>query len=100
MRFALLAFVLCIGCGHNDSDNEPYPTYQECFDDHTKVETLPVKEAIVVCCLEHPIAGVKPVCGNTAAECVTYLGTNLSASSASSTDVMAACDDYIVQKGM
>ena len=100
MRLALLAFMFCVACGHNSADNEPYPTYQECFDDHTKVESLPVKEAIVVCCLEHPIAGVMPVCGNTSAECVSYLNANLSATSASGTDVLAACDDYVTQKGM
>lgn len=98
MRFALVAFLVCAACGGHEADNEPYPTYQECFDDHTKVESLPVKEAIVVCCLEHPIAGVMPVCGNTAAECVAYLNANLSATSASGTDVMAACDDYIAKK--
>ena len=94
----MLAVYACGGDG--GSAEEPYDTYQECFDDHTMVETLPVQEAIVVCCLEHPIAGEKPACGNTAADCVTYLGANLSPTSASSADVSAACDTYVTQKGM
>jgi hypothetical protein len=87
-------------CGDSKKEEEAYDTYQDCFDDHTSVEMLPVQEAIVVCCIEHPIAGMKVVCGNTAADCVTYLGVNLSSSSATSADVSAACDDYVTQKGM
>ena len=98
MRFVLITLLL-VAC-HNDNDAEPYPTFQECFDDHHNVEALPVQEAIVVCCLDHPIAGVKPVCGDTAAACGTYLDANLSATSASGTDKTAACADYINKKGM
>jgi len=97
MRFVLIS-LLCVACHNNDA--EPFPTFQECFDDHHNVEALPVGESIVVCCLDHPIAGVKPVCGSTAAACMTYLGANLSATSASATEVSAACTDYITKKGM
>ena len=53
-----------------------------------------------MCCLDHPIAGVKPACGNTANDCAAYLGTNLDAASATPADITAACADYITQKGM
>jgi hypothetical protein len=102
MRFALLSVLFCVAtaaCGGNDEE-EAYPTYQECFDDHHTNESLSVHDSIVVCCLEHPINGVKEVCGATAADCTAYLGTNLSATSATSTDVMTACTDYVTQKGM
>jgi len=98
MRFALVAFLFCVACG--GSGEQAYPTYQECFDDHVNVEALPVQEAIVICCLDHPIAGHTEVCGSTTADCMTYLSTNLSSSSATQTDVSAACMDYVTQKGM
>ena len=99
MRAALIGFLFCVGC--HDHEHEGFDTYQACFDDHHGgAENLPVKEAIVVCCLEHPIAGHTEVCGNSAAECMTYLGTNLMASSATSTEVTEACADYVTQKGM
>jgi hypothetical protein len=98
--FALLACApVSFGC-KDDADNEAYPTYQECFDDHTESEMLPVKEAIVVCCLEHPIDGVKPVCKTTAPDCINYLTDNLKQTSASTVEVAEACDDYIAQMAM
>jgi hypothetical protein len=93
----LVASAVLAACGGTPPD--AYATYQACFDDHTMVEALPVPEAIVVCCLEHPIAGVKPSCGATAAACTDYLGINLSATSATPAEVTAACADYITQKG-
>jgi len=99
MRKLLIAILLA-GCP-SSGDHEEYPSYQECFDDHHTHEAYPVQESIVICCLEHPIAGMhQPVCGSTAAECEAYLTTNLSATSASGTDRMVACTDYITQKGM
>ncbi len=77
-----------------------FATYQECFKDHFEDEMLPVKEAIVVCCLEHPISDVVPVCGETKPDCINYLTANLSQTSASTTDVMDACADYVSQKSM
>src|SRR5262245_32305062 len=99
MRIGLLGLVFAFACGHSH-EGDAFATYQECFDEHHGHEALPVQEAIVVCCLEHPINGVKPVCGNTAAECSTYLGANLSQTSATQAEVTAACADYITQKGM
>ena len=101
MRFVFAALLFCAACHDHDHGAEPFDTYQECFDDHHGgAENLPVKEAIVVCCLEHPIAGHTEVCGATTADCMTYLSTNLSSSSATQTDVSAACMDYVTQKGM
>jgi len=103
MRFVVLAFVssafVIAACG-GDNGAEAYPTYQECFDDHTTVESLPVAQAITVCCLEHPINGVMPACGATAADCMTYLAANLSSTSATADQITAACNDYVVKKGM
>jgi hypothetical protein len=102
MKLGCLAFTLlligAVGC--KDDPIEAYPTYQECFDDHTMKEMLPTKEAIVVCCLEHPINGISPACGDIKADCINYLTINLNQTSASTTDVMDACADYISQKNM
>jgi hypothetical protein len=102
MRFILSALLLTIpvyACG-DDGGEEAFDNFQDCFDDHHEVESLPVQEAIVVCCLEHPIAGVTEVCGATAATCQTYLAANLDTASATSAEVMAACTDYEMQKDM
>lgn len=102
MKLAVALFsVLCLGSvGCKDDGEEAYPTYQECFDDHTMHEMLPVQEAIVVCCLDHPINGTKIVCGETKPDCINYLTSNLSQTSASTIDVMDACGEYITQKSM
>jgi len=99
MRFIIIASLLLSACG-DDGGEEAYPTYQECFDDHVEEEMLTTQKAIVVCCLEHPIAGVTEVCGATATTCQTYLATNLDTASATSAEVMAACTDYEMQKDM
>lgn len=94
----LLALSLFTACGGHDHGS--YDTYQACFEDHTIGESLPVQQAIVICCLDHPIAGMgSPVCGDTTAACATYLGANLTAASATPADVTAACQDYVTQKG-
>ncbi|MBK9030301.1 MAG: hypothetical protein IPL61_03000 [Myxococcales bacterium] len=97
--FLALTLVATLACDSHDHP-ESYATFQECFDDHTTVESLPVTEAIAICCLEHPIAGVAPVCGATAPACETYLGTNLATTSATPAEVTAGCADYITQRGM
>jgi len=105
-RFVVLATLCCLslavegGCGSNPPDAEPYDTYQDCFDDHHVTESLSVHDSIVVCCLDHPIAGVKPACGATAPDCETYLGTNLATTSATPAEVTMSCADYITEMGM
>lgn len=96
LSFAAFAFVACDD--HDHDEPEPFDTFQDCFDDHHTEEALPTQQAIVICCLEHPIAGVTEVCGDNAASCMTYLATNLSTSSATSAEVTAACTDYETQK--
>jgi hypothetical protein len=97
MRFLFAALLFWAGC--HDHDQDDYASYQACFDDHTMEESLPFQQAVVVCCLDHSFNGMSEVCGATAAECVTYLGGNLT-STATQTEVMGACTEYITQKGM
>ena len=87
------------GCSDDpDAESEPFDTLQACFDDHhSGAESLPVAQAITVCCLDHPIAGVAPSCQDTAADCVTHVGAQLDDAVAAS-DFQAACTDYINQQ--
>jgi hypothetical protein len=96
---AVLAIVLfASGCGDDHTmDADPFDTLQDCFDDHHNMESLSVHDSIVVCCIDHPIAGVHPSCGNTQAECVTHVDTELD-SSVTTAEIQAACTDYIAQK--
>ena len=97
----MISAVLALAaCGSSTREADPFATYQLCFDEHHTTESLPVHDAIVVCCLDHPIAGAKPACGADAAACMTYLAANLSPTSATSTEVMTACTDYQTQKGL
>jgi hypothetical protein len=99
MRLLCIGFALSVfaaACGSDSSGEEAFDTYQDCFDEHTMEEGLDFQEAVVVCCIDHEIDGHKLVCGDTAADCVTYLGDNLSTSG----DIQAACDEYETQKDM
>lgn len=98
MRFAFAAFLFLAACHSHDHDG--YATFQACFDEHTTVESLPVPQAIVICCLDHPVNGVSEVCGADANSCKTYLSTNLASTSATTAQVDAACADYATQKDM
>jgi hypothetical protein len=97
MRTVLVALLFCCAC--HDHDHQGFATFQACFDEHTMAESLPFQDAVIVCCLDHPIDGVKDVCGATAADCVTYLGANLT-STATQAEITAACTEYETQKGM
>lgn len=88
-----LLFAACHGHSHDD-----YATLEACFNEHTVEESLPVKEAIVVCCLDHDIGGQMLVCGADHTACEAYIRANLP--SVSSADATAACADYETQKGM
>jgi len=103
MRFAILFAFTFAGCGGGTApDNDPFATYQMCFDEHHGgAEMFDVQKSITICCLDHPI-GSSPknvVCGETAASCMTYVNANLSPAPAAS-DVTAACADYITQRSM
>ena len=106
MRFVLLLSIvstalLFAACGHDD-DHDAYATFQECYSDHTMVESLPPEQAIVICCIEHPIgsAAKNTVCGNDAAACSTYITANVTTGAPTSTQLTAGCNDYITQRGM
>lgn len=97
MRHALLALLFVfVGCGGSDEE-EAYDTLDDCFVDHTQVDSLPVVEALVICCLEHPIAGVAPSCGATQDECEAHVGEEIDVSEASDQEVIDACADYIAE---
>jgi hypothetical protein len=102
MRFAFVFAFTFAACGGDDApDEDPFDTYQMCFDEHHVTESFDVQKSITICCLDHPI-GSSPknvVCGETATTCMTYVNANLSPAPAAS-DVTAACADYITQRGM
>ncbi len=95
----MCALVLVYGCG-SDADDEPYDTYQACFDQHATIEKKTNEESIIACCINHPIAGMKPACGVTAADCINFITANLDQLSASTVEVMEACQMYEAQVGM
>jgi hypothetical protein len=85
-------------CSDDKADAEAFATLQACFDDHhSGAESLPVANAITVCCLDHPIAGVHPSCKDTAADCIAHVDAELD-STVTATEIQAACTDYINQK--
>ncbi|MDB4960651.1 MAG: hypothetical protein JWP01_650 [Myxococcales bacterium] len=86
-------------CGGDDGA-AAYPTYQECFDERVEGEGLVVTKAIVLCCLENPIAGTAPACGDAAPDCINYLTANLNQTDATPAEVMESCADYVDQKSM
>jgi hypothetical protein len=97
---SLLALPLVLaacGGGDDEEDAEPFDTLADCYDDHHNVENLTVQQAIVVCCIDHPIAGVHPSCGDTQTACATHVTTELGAA-VTDPDVQAACTTYIDQK--
>lgn len=94
---SLFAFsAVLTACSDSKEDADPFDTLQACYDEHHTTESLSVHDAIVVCCLDHPIAGLHPSCGSSQAECMTHVTTELPSVIAS--DVQAACTTYISQK--
>jgi hypothetical protein len=83
--------------GNNTMDADPFDTLQACFDEHTKMESLPVNDAIVVCCTDHPIAGMHPSCKDTQADCVAHVRAELD-STVTDPQIAAACTDYLNKK--
>jgi hypothetical protein len=83
-------------CGGGNDDADPFDTLQDCYDDHHNEESLSVHDSIVVCCLDHPIAGVHPSCETTQAACVTHVDAELDAS-VTLADIQTACTDYVAE---
>ena len=105
MRLVSITILLCAflaACGDDlagtGSDNEPFDTFQDCWDDHHGgTDGFDVQTAIKICCLDHPIGGTKEniVCGATVDTCKTFVTANLSQSSASAAEIMTACEGYV-----
>ncbi|HEX2691184.1 MAG TPA: hypothetical protein VHN14_31445 [Kofleriaceae bacterium] len=91
-----LVVAACGDNGGNQEDAEPFETLLDCFNEHHTMESLSVHDAIVVCCLDHPIAGVHPSCEDNPADCVAHVTTELG-SSVTASDVQTACTDYLSQ---
>lgn len=100
MRKALLALLLLLSVGCKEDGEESYDTLQDCFIDHTEVDGLAVVEGLVVCCLDHPIMGVNPSCGDTAPDCINLLTNEIEQTDASTTDISDACAEYEAQLDM
>jgi len=95
--FALPLVLAACGDDQKAEDAEPFATLQDCYDEHHVEESLPVTEALVVCCVDHPINGVHPSCGTTKAECVTHIGAEIDPA-LTTDEIDATCTDYIAQK--
>lgn len=96
MRAIVLAGLFVVGC--NGSTTKTYATYQECFDDQKRdmVETV---DAIVECCIEHEVAGMKgPVCGASEPECINFLTAQLKQTDADISTQSMACATYVAEK--
>jgi hypothetical protein len=104
MRFVLFAFVstafLFVACG--DHDHNSYASFKDCFNEHTMAEALPVDQAIVICCIDHPLgsSAANTACGADSPACVTFVTANVDAGTATSAQIMMGCDEYVTQRGM
>jgi hypothetical protein len=99
----LIALAAVVAACHSSTapeDNDPFDTFQACFDEHHKVENFDTQHAIEVCCIDHPIgsAPMNVVCGDTATSCEAYVDANLAATDATADDITTACEDYVVQR--
>jgi len=88
--------LLALGCGE-DGPKE-FPSYQECFDELTLDDGRMKIDAIVACCLEHPINGTAPSCGADQSECINYLTVNLAQTDADITVQTEACTAYLSER--
>jgi hypothetical protein len=96
MRILVAVALLLPACG--DDGSSSYGTFQACFDDLDQSQSRRV--SILTCCLDHDIGGAMEVCGTSATTCASYVTVNLEATSASSTEIMDACEDYAMMRGM
>lgn len=99
---ALFAFYAC-GDDLGGGDDEPFDTFQGCFDDHHGGdEGFDVQTAIKICCLDHPIGtppiGPNVVCGATVDTCKTFVAANLAQASATADEIMTACTGYVADR--
>jgi len=95
MRFVLAIVstaLLFAACGGDD--DEAYDTFLACYNDHHNVEALPADQAIVVCCIEHPLGSAEKntACGADSAACVTYVTAQQT--NATTAEIMTGCTTY------
>ena len=98
MRAQLFVAMVILGSACGDDPPESFPTYQACFDSRTMEAAQLVPDAIVMCCLDHPIGGMTSACGTTTPDCINYLTNNLNQTSASEIEKMDACGAYIRER--
>jgi hypothetical protein len=100
LAFTLSLPVISAACGGGDKDNEPFDTLQACFDDHHKVESFGVEEAIKICCIDHPIGAqaANVVCGNDQTACETYVNASLADADATAAQITSACTGYLTDR--
>jgi hypothetical protein len=100
----LCSLAACGGGGGSGEDNDPFDTYQACYDEHHTTENFATPKAIEICCIDHPIGTqmMNVVCGDTAATCETYVTANLMDPSDStlSADITSACTSYVTDRSM
>ncbi len=89
-------------CGGGEEGEEAYATFADCYVDHAVAEALPPDEAIVICCLEHPIGddGANVVCGESAQECVDFVDIEVSETDdpeLTIEEIEAGCDGYLAE---
>lgn len=104
MRLALFRFIVIVtglaACGSSNSgaDNDPFATFQDCYNEHHMTEGFTSDRAIEICCIDHPIGSAKMnvVCGDTTQTCETYVTANLTdaADPNLTTDITTACTNY------
>ena len=94
MLLAASAALALAACGEDGPDMSPFSSFQACFDKHVDDKMLMPFEAIVECCIDHPIGGMQDACGADRAECINYITANLDQTDASTVEVMGACESY------
>lgn len=98
MRFLACVVLGLFAVGCSDDGPKEFETYQGCYDELTLQDNRMKIEAIVACCLEHPIAGTAPSCGDDQSACINYLTVNLAQTDADITAKSEACTAYIMQR--
>jgi hypothetical protein len=105
MRSILLVCLLgACGSSKPTTDNDPFPTFQACYEDHHNSEMFPTPMAIEICCIDHPIGSspMNVVCGDTVDTCKTYVTANLvdDADANLAADIMTGCTSYVTDRSM
>ncbi|HET9627003.1 MAG TPA: hypothetical protein VFP84_36840 [Kofleriaceae bacterium] len=112
---SLCALAAC--SSNNDTKEKRYCTLRSCVADHAAGEAPGVQDAIVTCCIDHPIGdaddtAAHPSCGQSAADCTDHVngsfagpapasdctdGVTASPPAVTSGDADAACQAYIAK---